>query len=157
MEFKFNMGAEVQTHNGIVGKVIARIETLAGLYYKILEADGQGHEVSQKLLWIVSCVPAWLRPGEEVQWMGEGPHERYVVKELCRGGRYRPRAFAAERELIRPDGTSCGRERVFTECTPANMAFWRPWQPKKPKAKAKASCRREPAEKRAVDTSFNQA
>ena len=108
MEFKFNMGAEVQTHNGIVGKVIARIETLAGLYYKILEADGQGHEVSQKLLWIVSCVPAWLRPGEEVQWMGEGPHERYVVKELCRGReipaqgfRCRTRADPSRRHLVR--------------------------------------------------------
>ena len=138
MEFRFNMEAEVQTRNGIAGKVIARIESIGGLYYKILESDGQVHEVSQKLLWIVSCVPTWLRPGAEVQWMGEGLHERYVVKELCRGGRYRPRAFAAERELIRPDGTSYGRERMFTECTTANMAFWRPT----------ASCRKRACRKK---------
>jgi len=135
MEFRFNMEAEVQTRNGIAGKVIARIESIGGLYYKILESDGQVREVSQKLLWIVSCVPTWLRPGAEVQWMGEGPHEKYVVKELCRGGRYRTRSFAAERDLIRPDGTSFGRERSSTECTPANMAFWRPWQEKKPRGK----------------------
>jgi len=139
MDFKFGMGDAVRFRIGkhvCEGTVTARMEVGVHPHYRIQIGNGNELEVSEKHMRIVSCVPKWLRPGVEVQWMGEGPHERYVVTELCRGGRYRPRAFAAERELIRPDGTSFGRERSFTECTPANMASWRPWQGKKPRARA---------------------
>ena len=134
MDFKFKMGATVRTKLGTEGDITVRIENQFGLSYRIQCNDGIEREVKEKDLWLVSCVPTWLRPGAEVQWMGEGLHEKYVVKELCRGGRYRPRAFGAERELFRPNGTSIGRERMFTECTPANMAFWRPWKEKKKSA-----------------------
>ena len=138
MDFKFDMGATVRVRMGKLcfeGKVTARMEAGAHPSYRIQIIEGDEFEVAESHMWIVSCVPTWLRPGAEVQWMGEGPHEKYVVKELCRGGRYRNRSFAAERDLIRPDGTSFGRERSSTECTPANMAFWRPWQEKKPRGK----------------------
>lgn len=153
MEFMFGMGATVRVRKGKIvfeGEVTARMEV--GIcpiaVYRIRFGDGckDECEVAENHLWIVSCVPKWLRPGAEVQWMGEGAHERYVVKELRGGCRNRPRSFEAERELIRPDGTSVGRERMSTECTPANMAFWRPWQAGETGAKAggqKKACRRK--------------
>lgn len=153
MKFKFDLGAKVRVRKDKIvfeGEVTARMEV--GIcpiaVYRIRFGDGckDECEAAENHLWIVSCVPKWLRPGAVVRWLGEGAHERYVVKELCRGGRYRPWAFAAERELIRPDGTSFGHERSFTDCTPANMALWRPWQEGKPGAKAggrKKACRRK--------------
>jgi hypothetical protein len=138
MDFKFDMGAAVRFRIGkyvCEGTVTARIEAGVHPHYRIQIGNGNEFQASEKHMWIVSCVPGWLHPGAMVQWVGEGPHEKYVVKELYRGGRYRTRSFAAERDLIRPDGTSFGRERSSTECTPANMAFWRPWQEKKPRGK----------------------
>jgi hypothetical protein len=138
MDFKFGMGAAVRVRIGkyvAEGIVTARIEAGVHPHYRIQIGNGNEFQVSEKHMWIVSCVPGWLHPGAMVQWVGEGLHEIYVVKALHRGKKNRPWTFTAERELFLLDGIPYGREKTFTECTPANMASWRPWQEKKPSGK----------------------
>jgi hypothetical protein len=116
MNFKFEMDATVRTRHGVEGKVTARIERTSGPHYRLKGIDCQEYEEAEKSLWRVSCVPRWLTCGAEIQWLGTGDHLVYVVTDLQGGGRYHPWSFTAQRGIM----------RIHSDCTPADMKFWRP-------------------------------
>ena len=132
LDFKFNIDDIVRVRQGgttVEGRVTARVEERSARpIYRIQDGTGNEFQAAEWRMRIVSIVPKWLRVGAESRWMGEGKHDRYVVRELSRGGQYSPWTFAAELQLFRPDGTPCGCERVFTRCIPGDMEFWRPCQ-----------------------------
>jgi hypothetical protein len=116
MEFRFSMGVTVRTQSGHVGEVTARIEDMSGPRYRFQHGDGRTYEEAEKSLWMVHCIPRWLRPGAEIQWMGTGIHSVFVVKELRQGSKYHAWTFTAQN----------GNMRTHSYCTPADMRFWRP-------------------------------
>ena len=116
MEFKFTMGAAVRTRKGVEGTVTARIELPSGPHYRLQGAYRHEYEVAEKSLWLVSRVPRWLKRGAEIQWLGEGVHTVYTVKEMHRGSKHHPWSFTSE----------AGNMRMHSHCTPADMKFWRP-------------------------------
>lgn len=128
MEFKFEMGAVVRMRPGTeeLLRVIARIETTHGPHYRISTVAGGTSEVREKSLWLVHCVPRWLRPGAEIQWMGRGHHWIYVVRDVRRGSKCKSGHFTAKRKLTKPDSSSFGTESVHSRCLPDDMEFWRP-------------------------------
>jgi hypothetical protein len=126
MEFKFRLGDVVKMAHGPRGEIIALVKTRHALLYRIRpEGSTPEYEAREASLWLVHCVPRWLRPGADVQWLGTGHHRIYTVVEVRHGNKYRPSVFVADRELIRPDGSSNGKERWASNCSPRDMRFWR--------------------------------